>query len=130
MKSETARNKKVDDIMRVFDQSVELRKKKDLVKKFIEENLPKIDKLGNVEKAFGEFWSSERSAVLKKIAKDENIPVEKFEAVIGEYLYSQKLPRGQDIADMLPEKPRILERQGIIDRIRSAIQNIVDVFEW
>jgi len=47
-----------------------------------------------------------------------------------EYIYSQKLPNGQEIADMLPEAPRILERQGIIDRIRSAIQNIVDVFEW
>jgi type I restriction enzyme R subunit len=128
--SETVRNKKVEDIMRIFDQSVELRKKKDLVKKFIEENLPKIDKFGNVEKAFSKFWSSERSIVLKKIAADENIPVEKFEAVIGEYLFSQKLPRGQDIADMLSERPRILERQGIIDRIRVAIQNIVDVFEW
>jgi type I restriction enzyme R subunit len=128
--SDSMREKKTEEILRIFDHDVQLRKKKDLVKKFIEENLPKIDKSGNVEKAFNEFWSSERSAVLKKIAKNENIPVERFEAVIGEYLYSQKLPRGQDIADMLPEKPRILERQGIIDRIRSAIQNIVDVFEW
>ena len=38
----------------------------------------------------------------------ENIPVEKFEKLIGEYLYTQKLPHGQDIVDMLPEAPKIL----------------------
>ena len=83
-----------------------------------------------MEKAFAEFWSSERSETLKNIAKSENIPVEKIEELIGEYLYTQKLPNGQDIVDLLPEAPRLLQRQGIIDRIKSAIENIVDMFDW
>jgi type I restriction enzyme R subunit len=93
-------------------------------------NLPKIGQKGDVEKAFSKFWASERAETLKGIAKSENIPVEKFEQLIGEYLYTQKLPHGQDIVDLLPEAPKILERQGIIDRIKSAIENIVDMFEW
>ena len=128
--SDVARNKKAEDILRVFDRDVQLRKKKDLIKKFIEENLPKIDSSDSVEKVFHEFWASERSDSLKKLAKKENIPTEKLEQVIGEYLFTQKLPRGQDIVDLLPTPPKILERQGIIDRIRSAIENIVDIFEW
>lgn len=128
--SDVLREKKTEDILRIFDRDVQLRKKKDLIKKFIEENLPKIDKSESVEKAFGEFWMSERADVLKNIAKEENIPIEKMEHLIGEYLYTQKFPRGQDIVDLLPETPKILERQGIIDRIKGAIQNIVDVFEW
>lgn len=128
--SDVLREKRTEDILRIFDRDVQLRKKKDLIKKFIEENLPKIDKSESVEKVFGEFWASERSDVLKDIAVKENIPLEKIEDLIGEYLYTQKLPRGQDIVDMLPEAPKILERQGIIDRIKDAIQNIVDVFEW
>lgn len=64
------------------------------------------------------------------VTKDENIPTENLEKLIGEYLYTQKLPREQDIADMLPEQPRIMERRGIINRIKSAIENIVDMFEW
>ena len=83
-----------------------------------------------MEKAFGDFWTSERSKTLKGVAKSENISVEKFEHLIGEYLYTQKLPHGQDIVDLLPEAPKILERQGIIDRIKGAVKNIVDVFEW
>ena len=128
--SKAVREKKTEEILRLFDRDVKLRKKKDLIKKFIEESLPKIDKSDNVEKAFSEFWASERSNALKAIVQSENIPIDKFEKLIGEYLYTQRLPHGQDIVDIMPKPPRILERQGIIDRIKSAIENIVDIFEW
>lgn len=128
--SDALRQKKTEDILRIFDRSVELRKKKDLIKKFIEENLPKISESESVEKAFGEFWASERADNLKAVAEAENIPLEKFEQLISEYLYTQRLPHGEDIVSLLPERPRILERQGIIDRIKTAIENIVDKFEW
>lgn len=128
--SDALRQKKTEDILKLFDRDVKLRKKKELIRKFIEENLPKIGSGDDVEKAFGEFWNSERSTALKEVAQAENIPLEKFEEVISEYLYTQKLPRGQDIVDLLPEPPRILERQGIIERVRTAIENIVDMFEW
>lgn len=128
--SDTLRDKKTSEILKLFDRDIQLRRKKDLIKKFIEENLPKISKSENVAKAFNDFWNSERSKNLKQIAESENIPLEKLEGLIGEYLYSQKLPRGQDIADMLPTPPKILERESIIGRIKSAIKNIVDIFEW
>jgi type I restriction enzyme R subunit len=130
--SDTLREKKADEILRIFDRDVKLRKKKELIRKFIEQNLPKIKKSDDVEKAFYEFWSSERSDILKKIAKKEKIPLEKFEDLIGEYLYSQRLPHGQDIIDLIPaqEQPKLLKRQGVIDRIKKAIENIVDIFEW
>ena len=128
--SDALREKKTEDILKLFDRDVKLRKKKELIRKFIEENLPKINSGEDVEKAFEEFWTSERSTALKEVAQAENIPLEKFEGVISEYLYTQKLPRGQDIVDLLPEAPRILERQSIIDRVRDAIENIIDMFEW
>ena len=128
--SDIVRQKKTEEILHLFDRDVQLRKKKDLIKKFIENNLPKLGVKGDVEKAFGDFWTSERAKTLKGIAKSENIPVEKLEKLIGEYLYTQKLPHGQDIVDVLPETPKILERQGIIERIKGAVENIVDMFEW
>lgn len=128
--SDTLRQKKTEDILKIFDRDIKLRKKKELIKKFIEENLPSIKKSDNVETTFNEFWADERSKSLRDIAQKENIAVENIEKLIGEYLYSQKLPQGQDIVDLLPKPPRILERQGIIDRIKSAIENIVDLFDW
>jgi len=128
--SDSVRKKKTEEVLHIFDRDMQLRKKKDLVRKFIEENLPKLHKADDVEKAFGEFWQSERSEVLKKLAEDEKIPVEKIEGLIGDYLYTQKLPREQDIADLLPEQPRILERKGILTRIKTAVESIVEKFEW
>jgi len=128
--SKAARDKKTEEILHLFDRDVQLRKKKELIKKFIEENLPKVAKSQDVEKAFSEFWESERSNNLKNIAKSENIPLEKLERLIGEYLYTQKLPHGQEIVDLMPKPPKILERKTIVDRIKNAIESIVEVFEW
>ena len=127
--SAKAREEKTKEILKLLDRNVKLRKKKELIRKFIEENLPKVRK-DEVEKEFTEFWNSEKSNVVKEIAEKENIPLEKFENILSEYLYTQKLPKEQDIVDMLPEPPRILERQSIVDRIRDAIKNVVDIFEW
>ncbi len=130
--SDAARQKKIEDILRLFDRDVQLRKKKDLIKQFIEENLPKVAESDDVEKAFSDFWASARAESLKRIAESENIPIEKFEQLIGEYLYTQKLPNGQDIMDLIPDAvvPNFRQRQGVIDRIKDAIENIVDLFEW
>jgi type I restriction enzyme R subunit len=128
--SSAVRKKKTDEILKLFDRDVQLRKKKELIKKFIEENLPKVSKSQDVEQAFSDFWKSERASTLKNIADNENIPLEKLEQVIGEYIYTQKLPKGQDIIDMLPKAPKILERKSIVSRIKDAIEGMVDIFEW
>jgi type I restriction enzyme R subunit len=128
--SPAVREKKTEEILKLFDRDVQLRKKKDLIRKFIEENLPGIRNADDVESAFNSFWLSERSKTLKKISREEKIPTEKIEKLISEYLYTQKLPREQQIADMLPEQPKILERRGIIERIRTSIEDIVSLFNW
>jgi type I restriction enzyme R subunit len=130
IKSDSLRKKKIENILNVFDRDIQLRKKKDLIEKFIKENLPNISPTENIEKAFGEFWAKERIKKIKTVSENENISVDKLEQLMGEYIYSNRLPKGQDIVDMLPEAPRIIERQGIIDRVKGAIGNIIDIFEW
>ncbi len=128
--SDAVRAKKTEDILKVFDRDVTLRKKKELVKKFIEENLPRVSRSEEVEAAFAEFWSSERSEKLRKLSETENITQEHIEALIGEYLYTDRLPSGEDIVERLPERPRLMEHKSVVNRIREAIKDIVDVFEW
>lgn len=130
VKSDRIREKKANEILNIFDRDVYLRKKKDLIKKFIEENLPHINKSEDVEKAFTEFWESEKVEALKKLSEEENIPMENMEQLITDYIYTQKTPKDQQIADMLPEQPKILEFETVVSKIKNAIQNIVDIFEW
>lgn len=128
--SDAVRAKKTADILKVFDRDVNLRKKKELVKKFIEENLPRVSRSEDVESAFAEFWASERSATLRNLSETEHIAQEHIEDLIGEYLYTDRLPSGEDIVERLPERPRLMEHRSVVNRIRDAIKNIVDVFEW
>ena len=128
--SDTVRAKKTDDILKVFDRDVNLRKKKEFVRKFIEENLPRVGRSEDVEKAFAEFWTSERANKLRNLSESEHITPEAIEALIGEYLYTDRLPSGEDIVDRLPERPRLMDHKSVVNRIREAIKDIVDVFEW
>ncbi len=130
--SDAVREKKIDEILKLFDRDIKLRKKKELIRKFIEENLPKIAHSDDVETAFNEFWSNQKSHELMKLADLEGVKLENLEKIVSEYLYTQKLPRDQEIKDQLFRDRHlpILERKSLIDRIRSAIQNIVDKFEW
>lgn len=128
--SDSLRKRKTEDILKIFDRDVKLRKKKELIRNFIEENLPKLSKTDDVEKAFNAFWESARTNNLKDIAKKENIPLDKLEGLISEYLYTQKLPQGQAIVNMLPQAPKIRERQSFIDRVKSSIESMIDMFEW
>lgn len=128
--SAAVRAKKTDDILKVFDRDVNLRKKKDLVKKFIEENLPKVSRSEDVEAAFSEFWASERSEKLRNLSETEHLTKEHIEALIGEYLYTDRLPSGEDIVERLPERPKLMEYKNVVGRIKEAIKEIVDIFEW
>lgn len=129
LKSTKDREKKTEEILNVLDRDVKLRKKKDLIKKFIEDNLPTLSSKENIEDAFSKYWDNQKLEKIKEIATNENIDQEKIENMIGEYLYTQKLPRDQKIVDMLPPL-KLLERRGIVDRVKGAILNVVDVFEW
>lgn len=128
--SDTLREKKTEEILKIFDRDIKLRKKKELIKKFIEENLPKLATGEYVEQALNDFWNSEKAEQIKNISQAENIPLEKLETLVSEYLYTGRLPHGQKIIDTLPVAPKILERKGIIDRVKNAIEAIVDIFEW
>ncbi len=130
--SDKVRKKKTKEVLDILDRNVQLRKKKELIKKFIEENLPKVRKKEDVEKAFKEFWESEQSKALLEITENENLSKEDLEHLIGDYFYTGKLPHGEEIIDSIPDekKPRLIERQNVIDRIKKAIENIVEIFEW
>ena len=128
--SDAARAKKTDEILKVFDRDVSLRKKKDFVRKFIEEHLPKVSKSEDVEAAFAVFWASERSETLRKLAEDEKINSTQIEDLIGEYLYTNRLPTSEEVLDKLPERPSLMNTKKVADRIKAAISNLVEVFEW
>ena len=129
--SEKLRQEKTEAILKVLDRDIKLRKKKDLIKKFIEENLPAVKSGDEVEEVFEQYWSDEQEKFVAQIAKQEGIDRKKLEKMISQYLYSEKMPLGDEIVDLLPRTPRLLERRNIIKRIRERLRSFVEIFvEW
>ena len=49
--------------------------------------------------------------------------------IIGEYTYRNKMPKDQEIVDALEEQPELLQRKPIIEKIKEAIRNLIDIFD-
>ena len=128
--SDEIREKKIADALRVFDADVRLQKKKDLIEQFIKENLPQIDNIDDVESELEKYWREEEMKYVKGIAEKEGIDVVRMKNLINEYLYTERMPRSDEIIDLLPEQPRLLESETIVDRIKASLLSFVEIFEW
>lgn len=119
---------KKKEIRDILSGDVQLRSKKELIEKFIEENLPNIQKSESVKEEFEIFWKEEKKKAFHAISEDEHLNKEMFEECINEYLFTQKLPKLSDILKLLQIKPKITERSTIGKRIIQKVQDFVETF--
>ena len=130
IRSETARRKKkTEEILRVFDRDV---REKEGTDQEVHRRTPAEAAAGRRCRASLYCLLGQRTRPEPQGTRDRGeYPAGKARTIDRRLsLYTQKLPHGQDIVDLLPEPPKILKRQGIIDRIQRAIESFVDIFEW
>ncbi len=117
------------EIMDLLSGEAQLRSKRELIEKFILDNLPEIDDPDNIPDEFEKFWNEEQIAALNKMCKDENLDTDKVEKIIEQYLFAQREPLRDEVLDLiLGKKPRILERKKTGDRIIKKIIGFVETF--
>lgn len=124
-KEKTQREQQIKDLI---DGSVKLRSKKELIEKFIAENIPHIEKSDDVSRQFGQFWNKERIDAFQKLVAEENLKPTELQAVIENYLYTEREPLNDDIVKTLQEKPKLLERRTKVPRVLDKILNYVKTF--
>lgn len=126
-KQDTSKTEK--EIFNLLNTEADLRSKRELIEKFIKENLPVIEDTDDVTQEFEKFWSIEQQKAFNQLVKDENLSQEKTEKLIDNYLFSEKEPMRDEILDLIEgEKPTILQRKKLGDRILSKIVGFVDTF--
>jgi type I restriction enzyme R subunit len=117
------------EIQNLLNTEADLRSKRELIERFIKENLPNIEDTDNVHEEFEKFWSEEQQKAFTQLVKDENLSPEKTERLIEGYLFSEKEPMRDEILELIQgEKPTILERKKLGDRILAKIIGFVDTF--
>lgn len=116
------------NILSIIDGQVQLRSKKELIEKFINENMQGISDSDNIENEFEKFWEVEKEKAYDALCKDENLNATELKKVVDTYIYEQRVPLKDDVAKTLNEKPKLLERKVIIPRVLEKIVKFVDKF--
>ncbi len=128
-KSEAERKIQKTNIINTLNNNPQLRSKKELIEKFINENLMQINDSKNIEKEFKTFWDTEKEKAFNSLCEEENLFKDEVKSLIEIYLYDQRKPLANDVAKTLKDKLKFLERKKIVSRVLGKIIRFVDKFE-
>jgi len=118
-----------NEIIRLLQGETTLRSKRELIEKFILENLPVIDEATDIPNEFQTFWDKEKEEAFKTLVVEEKLSFQKTEKLIDHLLFAEREPLRDEILDLIEgEKPKILERQRIGDRIHQRILTFITTF--
>ncbi|MBU3011145.1 type I restriction endonuclease subunit R [Polaribacter vadi] len=128
VKKEEQETKK-KEIIDALTGEANLRSKRELIEKFIEDNLPQIDDSETIPQEFEKFWSEEQHKAFEVFVKEENLSSEKTQKLIEDYLYAEREPLRDELLDLIEgTKPSVLKRKSIGDRILNKVVNFVETF--
>jgi type I restriction enzyme R subunit len=117
------------EIFNLLNSDAQLRSKRELIEKFIQENLPVLEDTDDIPEAFDKFWNEEQQKAFHKLVKDENLSADKTEKIIEDYLFAEREPLRDEVLELIEgNKPTVLERKKVGDRILSKILDFVDTF--
>ena len=107
---------------------IQLRSKRELIEKFIEEHLPKIHDADKIQDEFEKYWQDQKVHALDKLCKEENLDKAQFNALMESYIYSGQDPVRDDIFKCLGDRPSILKAREIGERIIHKMKEFVEIF--
>lgn len=117
------------EIFNLLSTEVTLRSKRELIEKFILENLPIIDDTDNIQPEFDKFWSEEQQKAFSKLVSEEKLTSEKTEKLIEDYLFAERKPLRDEVIELIDgEKPSLLQRKTVGDRILKKLIDFVETF--
>ena len=120
--------KRKKQIVELISGDVKLRSKRALIEKFISENLPKIEDSDDIPDEFYSFWDAEKINAIRSLSEDEDLDIEKLEKVIGDYLFTEKLPLRDDIINTMKYRPSLKDRKPVAQRVTEKILSFVETF--
>ncbi|WP_445737988.1 type I restriction endonuclease subunit R [Mariniflexile sp.] len=126
---QSEKDAKQKEIVDALTGEANLRSKRELIEKFIQDNLPEIEDSEDIPEEFEKFWSEEQRKAFEVFIKEENLSSEKTQKLIEGYLYAEREPLRDELLDLIEgDKPSVLKRKSIGDRILNKVVNFVETF--
>ena len=117
-----------DTISRLMSGDIDLRSKKELIDKFVDECLPTIENPDDIINVFYEFIRNERDITLNKMVEEENLNKQLFEDMIQKYLYSKKEPLPETVVETMNVAPKLNIRIAKSNSIIELMKNFIDKY--
>jgi type I restriction enzyme R subunit len=117
------------EIFNLLSNETTLRSKRELIEKFIKENLPVIVDTDEVAPEFDKFWNAEQQKAFNKLVEEEKLSAHKTEKLIEDYLFAERPPLRDEVLELIEgDKPSLLQRKKLGDRILKRIVDFVETF--
>lgn len=124
-KEQEKQRKVITDMMA---SETQLRSKKELIERFMVENMPLITDVDTMQESFDSFWDIEKQKAIDILSKEENLDNTKLNDIIGKYLFTQKQPLRDEVIGLMNERPSLKERASASGRILNKIIAFVETF--
>ncbi|WP_178861263.1 type I restriction endonuclease subunit R [Thiomicrorhabdus cannonii] len=116
------------NILDMLSGDVQMRSKKELIEKFIQENMPLLQSGSDVEERFKEFWKEQDKAEIERLCSEEDLDSDKVKKLISSYLFTEKLPYRDDVVETMNTKPTILKRKTVSQRVLDKVLDYIKTF--
>ena len=126
--SEQEHEKQKQKIIDIIAGESQLRSKRELIEKFLNNHLPEIEDNDLIEEKFDAFLVGERKVAIEHLSREENLNKVALEQVIGNYLFTNKTPLRDEIIATMQQRPSLKERATTTERITNKIINFVETF--
>lgn len=127
--SQETYQKKKASILELIDKEAQLRNKRDLLEKFIEDRMTTIQPEAAFEAAFRDFWTQERVEAIRQLCADENLNEDAVNQMIASYKFTGKEPLRDTVINACNEKPKLRERKKIANRVVTRLLDIIQKFD-
>ncbi|AFI84967.1 restriction endonuclease subunit R [Methylophaga nitratireducenticrescens] len=117
------------DVMSLLDKEVQLRSKRELIEKFMQEYMPQITPEQDLTEIFAGFWHKEKRQAVHALCEREQLNKDAVYRMIDDYNFTGKDPLRDQVFSALNYQPKLMERKRIYTRILKEFKDIIEAFE-
>lgn len=127
-KDEVQRQQYEAQVHDLISGEVSLHNKQDLIKKFIDQTVPKMMNGQSVQEAFAQFWDVEKERAYQQLCEQENLKPETMKSVLENYEFTKRMPRKEELKDLPNYKVKLFEREGVLNGLFGKMRQFIERF--
>ncbi len=125
---EDQRKKYQAQVYDILGNDITLHDKQELIRKFIDENMPKLINGQSVQTAFAQFWDAEKEQAYQHLCAEENLKPDAMKEVLDHYEFTQRLPRKEELKDLPNYKVKLFERDNVFSNLLVKTRQLIEKF--